>query len=57
MQLRTANHKAKRAMRRRVYQEGFAFHERRSMRLLRSGCLDKLKDSGFIRRLRKKAQF
>lgn len=55
MRLRTTNHNRLRALRRRVYVEALAFHERRVARLSKSGTLHKLKDSGYVRRLRSRS--
>lgn len=56
MRLRTANHNARRRRRRAVYLAAFAFHQKRVERLAKSGRLDRLKDSGYARRYRKRVR-
>ncbi len=46
--LHKGNRKALKRLRRRVYEEAYAFHYERTMRLALSGRLDKLKTSGFV---------
>lgn len=52
--LRTANLNRKRAQRRVVYQMAYDYHMARCARLDAAGRLDKLKNSGFVQRLRKR---
>lgn len=56
MRIRTANRRRRRALAREVYRQGFEFHRERCARLEASGNLDRVRDSGFIRRLRKKSR-
>lgn len=56
MKLRTANHNRKRAHRLAVYAEAFAYHHRRVQRLMASDRGDKLANSGFARRQRKRTK-
>ena len=46
MRLRTANHNARRIRRRAVYLAAFAFHEKRVVRLTKSGRLEPLEALG-----------
>lgn len=48
--LRTANTKARRALKRRVIVEGRVFHQKQVERMYASGTLHKLRDTGFVRR-------
>lgn len=48
----TCGNRARKKRRRQVYREARAFHEARVIRLQVIGRLDKLKDSGYDRRLR-----
>lgn len=48
--LHTANRHHRKALRRRVYEEGFAYHERRAARIAASGAWHKLNHSGYLRR-------
>ncbi len=50
--LRTANTKARRALKRRVLVEGRVFHQNQVERMFASGTLHKLRDTGFVRRRR-----
>lgn len=55
MRLRSCNNRARRALRRRVYEEAFAYHTERTVRLILAGRTDKLRESGFVRRHGKRA--
>ncbi len=48
--LRTANTKARHALKRRIRIEGRVFHQKQVERMHASGTLHKLRDTGFIRR-------
>lgn len=48
--LRTANTKARRALKRRVVVEGRVFHQQQVERMHASGTLHKLRHTGFVRR-------
>lgn len=50
MRIRTANRRRRRAHARRVYEEAFRYHLERCARLQAGGRLDRLRDSGFVRR-------
>lgn len=52
--LHTHHRRAKRALAKRVYAEAFAFHHDRVERLMAAGRLDKLTNSGFVRRMSKR---
>lgn len=54
MRLRTANAHRKRAQRRSIQTSAFDYHRQRTAQCIASGTMHKLKDSGFIRRLRKR---
>lgn len=53
---RIHNRRAKRAHARDVYAEAFDFHTARTIQLAAAGRLDKLNNSGYARRQRRRAR-